>query len=100
MVTESATANKDRQSEPTLLVSLFIGQPSGWPIDVYISGVALYLKRAGFNVIRSSVGYRILGSRRLDSTYYLHPSRTGTPTKARCNRISPWSNRPGLPEVD
>jgi len=61
---------------------------------------ALYLKRAGFNVIRSSVGYRILGSRRLDSTYYLHASRTGTPTKARCNRISPLSNRPGLPEAD
>jgi hypothetical protein len=61
---------------------------------------ARYLKMAGFNVIRSSVGYRIFGSPRLDFTYYLHASRAGTPAKARCNSISPRSNRPGLPEAN
>jgi hypothetical protein len=61
---------------------------------------ARYLKKAGFNVIRSSVGFRVFGSRKADSTYYLHASRTGTPTKARCHSISPRSHRPGLPEAD
>lgn len=61
---------------------------------------ARYLERAGFSVIRTSVRYKILGSRRPDSTYYLHASRTGMPTKARCDTVSPRSNRPGLPQFE
>ena len=61
---------------------------------------ARYLASAGFSVIRCSVRYRILGSRRLDATYYLHASRTGTPAKSRCDSVSPRSNRPGLPKAE
>ena len=59
---------------------------------------ARYLVKAGYTVLRTSVRYDVLGSRRPDSTYYLHASRNGAPVRARCDSVSPRSNRPGLPK--
>ena len=59
---------------------------------------ARYLVKSGYQVLRTSVRHGVFGSRRTDSTYYLHARRDGTPVKARCDSISLRSNRPGLPK--